>query len=118
MWCERNILVLSDNDLLLRVIEMHLRQPGLKVRGCPLTLAGAMSPKMNADLIVVALSTPSGVSLTALIEQAGQTPLLIISDRRLDWRPAEHVHCLTLPFDAVALRRQVGALLGANGGGK
>jgi hypothetical protein len=111
MWRERNILVMSDNDLLLRVVETHLRQPGLRVTGRPLALAGAGFPTIEADLIVLALSGPNGVSWESLVEQAGPTPLLIIADRFLENHLGEHVHCLALPFDAVALRRQVGMLL-------
>ncbi len=111
MWRKRNILVLSDNDLLLRVMEMHLRQPGIKVSGRPLALAGAGAPIIEADLIVLALSGPNGASWQSLADQASPTPMLIITDRFPDVHHGEHVHCLALPFDGTTLRRQVGMLL-------
>jgi hypothetical protein len=111
MWREKNILVLSDNWTLIRAIVAHLRRPGIRVSGYLLPPEGLAAQQAEADLIVVALSASGGVPLAALTAYVGPMPLLVVAGCCPVKLPTEHVHCMASPFDGLALRQRVGALL-------
>jgi hypothetical protein len=111
----KTILVLSDNDWLLRAIRVNLNA-GLQAR----VLAPEDHAATNhADLIVVAMSRSSGEPLLALAQASlvhcvGQVPVLIISDRPFDPSPAEGISYLAFPFQVEDLRSTVTRLLEAS----
>lgn len=112
----KTILVLSDSELLLQVITANLDRPVQGVCFAPGEQIPPIPDNGTLGLIVVALSAPSGEPVVALtranvLKHVGQVPMLIVSDRRFDPLPEQHIYYLRFPFDAAALRRQVRALL-------
>ena len=114
----KRILILSDSDLLFNVIEANLKQAHLEVeRFEPRDRNLVFSERASyPDLIVVASSSPASepiVSLfkAALIGQIGQTPLLIISDRKFEADKEGRIFHLEFPFDPDALHDRVQTLL-------
>ena len=70
----------------------------------------------HLDLIVLAMSSPEGEPLVALVraslaEYVGRTPLLIISDRPFAARPEEHIAHLSFPFRPDELHDKVRGIL-------
>ncbi|MGD1992993.1 MAG: hypothetical protein PVI59_07350 [Anaerolineae bacterium] len=107
------MLALSDSDLLLQVIEINLDHP---VHGISLDCREPALHASDFDLIILALSESSNDAATALsriqmIDQLGQTPVLVISDHRPGAGPERRIYYLPFPFDAAVLRRRVRALL-------
>ena len=106
------ILVLSDDDWLLRAIRLSLNA-GLQAR---VVTPGEDAAADLADLIVVAMSRSSGEPLLALaqaslVHYVGQVPVLIISDRPFDPSPDDGISYLAFPFQVEELRSAVMGLL-------
>jgi len=110
------VLVLADSRLLLDVIAASLDCPiqGFLLGGDDMAFS---AQKQTAfDLIIVALSAPSGEPLVTLkragvLQDVGRVPVLIISDRRFDSLSKDKIFYLPFPFSAAALRCRVGELL-------
>ena len=106
------VLVLSDDDWLLRAIRVNLNA-GLQAR---VVTPGEHAVGDLADLIVVAMSRSSGEPLLALaqaslVQSVGQVPVLIISDRPFDPSPTDGISYLAFPFQVEELRSTVMGLL-------
>ena len=109
----KQAVILCDNDLLFDVIKLNLEQIQVKtIRHKPGETIHHLEKQSKAgdfDLIIVAISLPDGepgVTLfnASLTTHIGQTPLLIISDRKFDPNPEGRIFHLTFPFDADDLR--------------
>lgn len=109
----QKILVLSDDDRLTRAIELILG--GWVVEKLALSAATQQTPQLEMSkvgLIVIALSSPvnepaAALSLISLIDQAGQNPLLIISEKRIRPRPSNLAAQMDFPFDVDEFRENV-----------
>jgi len=118
---EKNVLVLSDDEMLSQVIELalgDLYQTRPVLLGSPEGRASCADLE-DVDLIILALGSPDSepvVALTrmALTEAAGQVPLLIISSKR--FRPDSDVpiYHLDFPFDVRELRAKVNQVVFAH----
>jgi hypothetical protein len=117
----KSILVLSDNDLLARAIELNLSKTWT-VDVLLLTPESAVRRRSragvdrHADLIVVAMSSPASepvvaLSRASLCGRIGQVPILIISDRPFDSRSDDRIIHLDFPFDINRLRGKVAEIL-------
>jgi DNA-binding response OmpR family regulator len=98
----KKVLVLSDNDGLSRVMELHLKSRTLEVVRQPLYSSKTKPENAAFDLIVVALSSPTndpGTMLSRLNSQAEQVPVLIISEQPLLTAPGDWVSHLDFPFE-------------------
>ena len=120
----KSILVLSDNDLLARAIELNLAKTWT-VRVLLLTPESAVrrgsraGGDRHADLIVVAMRSPASepvvaLSRASLCGRIGQVPILIISDRPFDSHSDDQIIHLDFPFDINRLRGKVAEILQAN----
>jgi DNA-binding response OmpR family regulator len=112
------VVVLSDNDLLARAIELNLNgRLNIRVAApAPGRVAWSEGQAGDVDLIVVALTSQTGEPLVALVRaslagQIGQVPLLIISDRPFDARPDDQIAHLDFPFHPDELQAKVRGLL-------
>lgn len=110
----KTILVLSDNDWLLRAIRLNLNA-GLNAR---VLAPDDQDETDHADMIVIAMSRSFGEPLLALaqaslVQCVGQVPVLIISDRPFDPSPADGISYLAFPFQVEELRSTVMGLLEA-----
>ncbi len=119
----RQVLVLSDNDGLARVIELHLEKCKVQVVRVSLNAVGQREnhgASDDFDLVVLALSTPGsepGVALNkaSLSEQVGRVPLLIISETPCRFAPNTKLACLSFPFEIDELCCKVVEMLGKPG---
>jgi hypothetical protein len=117
----KKILVLSDDDRLARAIELILG--GWVVEKLALSAAAQQTPQLEMStvgLIVIALSSPANepaaaLNLISLIDQAGQNPLLIISEKRIRPRPDNLAAQMNFPFDVDEFRDKVLTLLQTGG---
>jgi hypothetical protein len=110
----RKAIVISDNELLFKVIELNLHGGlGLEIVGQgwreTADLAG------QADLIVVALSSPASEPVVTLAEASlaewiGRIPLLIISDRPFLPPSTNKIVHLAFPFAPGELQQSVEAI--------
>ncbi len=115
----KRVLVLSDNNALFRAIEFSLENKGLQVVKSVSSSSEQKreQPKVrDVDLIVVAMSSPTSepvvaLSRASLIEQVGQIPLLIISDRPFHSDSDDHITHLSFPFDIDGLDTKVEEIL-------
>ncbi len=118
---EKQILVISDNDMLAQVIAWSLRT-GLKMRAKVQVSAAKHSrstelyDKNILDLIVVAMSSPNNEPVVALARAAlgnyiGHIPILIISDKSFQSDLGVHIVHLDFPFVIDKLNDKVNAIL-------
>ncbi len=116
----KKALVLSDNDTLSRVVELNLNKLlGMQVvKLAPSTLEeqGIPAQNNNFDLIVVAISSPTGELIVSLIraqlaERIRDVPLLIISDRLFRSDPEARVFHVDFPFRTDRFHHQVREIL-------
>lgn len=120
----KNILVLYDSDLLFDIIKSNLRHIPLNIQGIG---KKSFSEKTkvecridNLALIIVAISSVSKgeplVSLfnTALINQVGRIPILIVSDRKFDSDNRGLIFHLDFPSDVGELCHRVQAIIDRN----
>jgi hypothetical protein len=114
------VLVLSDSDTLARVLALSLE--GRFSVEVVRRVVGSVPPNGNSDglehldLIVAALSSPSSEPVVelhraSLIEQVGQVPLLIISDKPFRTEASETIRHLEFPFEIETLHERVRQLL-------
>lgn len=121
----KNVLVLSDDDLLSEVIELALGEYTVQTMSIPgETQSEPAGPATeHTDLIIVALGSFNSepvvaLAKTALLGAIGQVPLLIISSKR--FQPDDHVpiYHLDFPFNVRELQAQVRrAMQGQDGAG-
>jgi hypothetical protein len=120
----KNILVLYDSDLLFDIIKSNLKHIPLSIQGIG---KKSFSEKIkvefkvdNLALIIVAISSVSKgeplVSLfnTALINQVGQIPILIVSDRKFDSDHEGQIFHLDFPLDVGELCHRVQTIVDRN----
>ncbi|MCP4542070.1 MAG: hypothetical protein GY832_33505 [Chloroflexi bacterium] len=116
----KKALVLSDNDTLFRVVELNLNKMlGMEVvKLAPNTLETQGIPAQNGnfDLIVVAISSPTGELVVSLIraqlaERIRNVPLLIISDRLFRSDPEARIFHVDFPFRTDRFHDQVREIL-------
>ena len=117
----KSILVLSDNDLLARAIELNLGKTWtvgvlLLTPESAVRRGSRAGVDRHADLIVVAMSSPASEPVVALSRASlggriGQVPILIISDRPFDSRSDDRIIHLDFPFDISRLRGKVAEIL-------
>ena len=111
----KKILVLSDDNRLARAIELILDNDEWIIEKLALSSMEQSQPQGATDdvvLIVVALSSPvnepvAALNLISLIDQTGQTPLLIISEKRIRPRPSNLVAQMDFPFGVDEFRENV-----------
>ena len=109
----KKILVLSDDSRLTRAIELILE--GWVIEKLALSAAAQQTPQLEmgeVGLIVIALSSSvnepvAALNLISLIDQAGQNPLLIISEKRIRPRPDNLAVQMDFPFDVDEFRKNV-----------
>jgi len=111
----KQVLVVSDNERLATVLEFNLR-PTARVTLFLATADNTSPPSQQWDLIIVALSYSDtepiyALARAALLGQAWQAPLLVISDRPFPSEPDRHVHHLHFPFHTEVLQRRVQEML-------
>ena len=128
----KRIFVLTDSDLLFNIIKANLQQPKLRL-ALHNPFSGAHSAEAKADpvqtvynhqddlfsevdLIIVAHSAHSSEPVVTLAQAQlanliGRIPILIISDRPFEGRPAQQIYHLDFPFDSTNLRHTVEDLL-------
>ncbi|MBN2002030.1 MAG: hypothetical protein JXA21_01630 [Anaerolineae bacterium] len=118
---EKQVLVISDNDMLAQVIAWSLRS-GLKVRANITVSTSRHSrnsepyDKATLDLIVVAMSSPANEPVVALARASlgnyiGHIPILIISDKSFQSDLGVHIVHLDFPFVIDKLNDKVNAIL-------
>lgn len=118
---EKQILVISDNDMLAQVIAWSLRT-GLKIRAKIMVTTSKRSrdnelhDKNTLDLIVVAMSSPANEPVVALARASlgnyiGHVPILIISDKSFQSDQGVHIVHLDFPFVIDKLNDKVNAIL-------
>ena len=115
----KRVLVLSDNDILSRAIELNLKQSHLKIVRLALSSPGQPGSQAEVgdfDLIVIAMSSPTNEPIVALARASlagriGQVPLLIISDRPFYSDPDDQIIHLDFPFDIDGLHDKVKEIL-------
>ncbi len=118
---EKQILVISDNDMLAQVIAWSLRT-GLKMQAKVQVSASKHSrhselyDKNILDLIVVAMSSPNNEPVVALARASlgnyiGHIPILIISDKTFQSDLGVHIVHLDFPFVIDKLNDKVNAIL-------
>jgi DNA-binding response OmpR family regulator len=115
----KRVLVLSDNERLSRVIELALRHAHLEVVGFVLSFTRQWKSQAEAgffDLIVVAVSSPTGEPVVALVMDSlagrvGQLPILIISDDPSQSDPDNQIFYLDFPFEIHGLYDKVEEIL-------
>jgi DNA-binding response OmpR family regulator len=115
----KRVLVLSDNDILSRAIELNLKQSHLKVVRLALSSPGQRGSQAEVgdfDLIVVAMSSPTNEPIVALARASlagriGQVPLLIISDRPFHSDPDDQIIHLDFPLVIDGLHDKVKEIL-------
>lgn len=110
----KNVLVLSDDDLLSEVIELALGEYTVQTVSIPGEAPSEPGqPDLDhTDLIIVALGSFNSEPVVALAKTAlsgviGRIPLLIISSKR--FQPDDHVpiYHLDFPFNVRELQAQV-----------
>lgn len=116
----KQVIVLSDNDVLFRAIEANLsRRLDVKVKRSLPGQSGSRGDQAElgrVDLIVVAQSAQIGEPLaalagTSLAERIGQVPVLIISEKPTEpGRDGSEEH-LEFPFHPDELHARVSELL-------
>ncbi|MCP4536108.1 MAG: hypothetical protein GY832_03080 [Chloroflexi bacterium] len=111
----KNILVLSDSDLLFDVIKVNLEKIPIEIDLFRRD-DGNQVPDVDFDLIVVVSSSPSSEPIVALhnaslTDRIGRTSIMIISDREFDPDQTGHIFHLDFPINSSELRAQVQALL-------
>lgn len=109
----KSVLALCDSDLLLRVIEINL---DCQVQGVSLDTAEPVPLAGEFDLVIIALSAPSNdpvaiLHRTDVIDKVKSIPTLVICHQPIAARPDDRIAHLPFPFDSIALRRAVNALL-------
>ena len=115
----KNVLVLSDRDMLFDVIKINLEKISATVVRFEETPNGNGSYVNNIDqfdLIVVASGSSTSEPVVTLFnasltKQIGQIPMLIISDRQFNPNTAGRIFHLDFPFNAGDLRVRVKQLL-------
>lgn len=111
----KNVLVLSDDDLLSRVVELTLDEYALQVIPIPAGSAECQAADLDleaVDLVILALGSLSSepvvaLAKTSLTNAIGHVPLLVISSKR--FQPDTHVpiYHLDFPFDVRELQVKV-----------
>ena len=128
----KNVLVLTDSELLFFIIKANLQQVHLRIKlHNSVSVAPSLETNTNllqtvshnqidifsaVDLIIVAHSAYCSepvvtLAQARLTDQIGRVPILIISDRPFEAKPVEQIYHLDFPFDSVKLRRTVESLL-------
>jgi len=115
----KRVLVLSDNNGLSRVIEFSLENDGLEVIKSvsgSWQQGGWQSEAADADLIIVAMSSPASQPAAALARasvagRVGQVPLLLISDRPFHSDSEDQIAHLDFPFEIDGLYDKVEEIL-------
>ena len=116
----KKALVLSDNDTLSKVVELNLNKMlGMEVvmlAPSALEQQGVPAQNGNFDLIVVAISSPTGELVVTLIrtqlaERIRDVPLLIISDRLFRSDPEARVFHIDFPFSTDGFHDKVREIL-------
>lgn len=121
-WAGKRVLLLSDNDGLSRLIELHLKSRLLEVVRFALHPSRQWEDQAETDrfdLIVLALSSPAGDPVVALAQAAldkrsKPAPLLIISERPVRLGPGWRAIHLDFPFEIDELYSRVNGVLGGN----
>jgi hypothetical protein len=114
----KSILVLSDDPRFARVIELNLRTTATVTSLVIGQTELLLHPETQRwHLIIVALSHSDSepvvaLSQAALLRQAWQAPLLIISDRPFPSEPLRRIYHLLFPFHTDALQQRVQEILG------
>jgi hypothetical protein len=123
----KRVIVICDHAALSRAISINLHgavdmevvaevnSVGDKTTVSP---GGPGPAQTNLDLIVVAACKPGSEPLVllqkaSLMDHIGRTPLLIISDRPVEFAPEYRIAHLPFPFLATELDHQVYKLLAA-----
>ena len=128
----KRIVVLTDSDLLFKIIKANLQQPKLRLAlhnpffgtqpvetkaNLVQTVCDHQSdPFSEVDLIIVAHSAHTSEPVVTLAQaqlanQIGLIPILIISDRPFEARPVQQIYHLDFPFNSAQLRHTVEDLL-------
>jgi hypothetical protein len=112
------VLVLSDNDGVARVVELAI---GQEAQTTTLLLnpdkpANARLPSEHCALIILALSSVASEPVVALARTSlaclvGQVPLLIISERPFLSDVQTHIHHMDFPFTISELSNLVHLIL-------
>ncbi|MBN1937685.1 MAG: hypothetical protein JW934_23710 [Anaerolineae bacterium] len=111
----KNVLVLSDDDLLSQVIELTLDEYVLQVIPIPTGSSECQTagPDLtDIDLVILALGSLNSEPVVALAKTSltnviGQIPLLIISSKRFQPDTSVSISHLDFPFDVRELQVQV-----------
>lgn len=117
---KKSVLILCDDDLLSRVIELALDRHVFQTWSVLLGSPDCQAPQLDldgTDLIVLALSSASNEPVVALTKASlthiiGQIPLLIISSKRFQPDTNVPIYHLDFPFDVRELQAQVRKALG------
>ena len=117
---KRKVLIVSDHERFSRALELIMsNRPDVEIIKLePNTSSCQERSNLNGDLdlIILALGSPNSEPLVVLtrnwlMEQVGQVPLLILSDRPFDCDLENRIFSLDLPFAAGRFRDKVTEIL-------
>ena len=116
---KKSVLVLSDNELLSRVVELALDDRCFRLQSLLLdTLESQDCPLDTSciDLVVLALGSSRrepvvALTKTSLTQIIGRIPLVVISNRRFEPARDIPIYHLDFPFDVRDLRAKVNQVM-------